>query len=244
LIVSTVEDFLRFFKRFPDDPAAIPHPWLYRGQQDARWELVPKVHRPPFRLPATLDAQTSFERSVLDEFKRWSRAHLPMEGAIPKDDWEWLALAQHHGLATRLLDWTLSPLVALYFAIEQPYDDADGDVWGYEHIGPRADELTGPFEIDTITSYGPQHLTSRITAQQAWHTVHPGHSPEPVVWPGNRIRVSIKGSAKGHIRREMAKLGFTRVMLFPNLDGICSYINWEIAERVRVADWKRARGVL
>jgi hypothetical protein len=82
---------------------------LFRGQEQD-WELIPKIGRVGFRNIGDENA----EQKMLDDFKRLSMPHLLR---VPKNDWDWLALAQHHGMATRLLDWTTNPLVALWFAV-------------------------------------------------------------------------------------------------------------------------------
>ena len=68
---------------------------------------------------------------MFDEFKRRGVAVLPSR---PSDDWEFLAVARHHGLPTRLLDWTENPLAALFFALEEP-SSGDSAVWCYVHVG-------------------------------------------------------------------------------------------------------------
>lgn len=76
------------------------------------------------------DLLADCEEVLLADFKRG--AHLHSVGHVDDDDrLGWLALMQHHGTPTRLLDWTISPYVALYFAVEPPFGQA-ACVWAID----------------------------------------------------------------------------------------------------------------
>ncbi len=90
--------------------SAVPGKWLFRGQGKASWPLAPSIER---RKPTRSFRVT--ESDLLYDFKRHSRSvysNLPEFGDVPS----WLSLMRHHGVPTRLLDWTNSAYIALFFA--------------------------------------------------------------------------------------------------------------------------------
>jgi hypothetical protein len=74
-------------------------------------------------------ASVELERHLYRNFRKYART----PGEVPLNDWDWLAVAQHHALPTRVLDWTFSPLVALHFATwDVSVSAADGVVWSVD----------------------------------------------------------------------------------------------------------------
>jgi FRG domain-containing protein len=96
-------------------------PFAFRGLPCADHSLSSSL----VRLAGKADTQT-LELALLRNFRKYAATEAPSADSI----WDWLALGQHRGLPTRLLDWTYSPLVALHFATETPTDfNRDGVVW-------------------------------------------------------------------------------------------------------------------
>ncbi|MGI6238934.1 MAG: FRG domain-containing protein [Christensenellales bacterium] len=91
----------------------------YRGASDSNWLLTPSLNR-------ICAHDLSLETSVIRSFRKYAYADLVDYDSI----WQILPLAQHHGLPTRLLDWTYSPLVAAHFATDDiTMYDRDGAIW-------------------------------------------------------------------------------------------------------------------
>jgi hypothetical protein len=98
--------------------------FAYRGEASTTAKLVTSLQR----LGGDFG---DVERHLLRNFRKYAP-----RSAVPEDSlWHWLALAKHHGLATRLLDWTFSPYVALHFATAQPADyEHDGLIWMVDFV--------------------------------------------------------------------------------------------------------------
>jgi hypothetical protein len=98
-------------------------PGVYRGGSDAASPLLTSLDR----LGGRPHSKADLEEHVLRNYIRYSRPYL---GTEPSNDWEHLVSAQHHGVPTRLLDWTYSPLVAAFFATRSMFDtDRPRVVW-------------------------------------------------------------------------------------------------------------------
>jgi len=195
-----------------------PPRWVFRGQPRFSDRLLPGVQRPGVR-PSGPDP-VWFEKHLLDHFKRQVRPHIPH---VPPEEanWEWLAIAQHHGLPTRLLDWTENSAAALYFAVENPNGDKDSGLWCYHHSGMPARLRPDPFDLPETVLYHPPHIAARFTAQRGCFTAHPpDFADREHPWPGDLCAITIEAKARVQIRRELRAMGIDRASLFPDPDGI------------------------
>lgn len=192
---------------------------FFRGQENAEWSLQAGIDRPSY---STYRRQRSVtravhERTLFDDFKRAARRHLL---GIPADDWEWLAIAQHHGLATRLLDWTRNPLAALFFAVDGvPNCDAAVYVYAPTTVGvPNC----GPFDVERVCIFDPPHVDDRISAQGGCFSLHP---TDPAIWQGDLGKIVVRKDRRDPIRRQLRSMGMSRSLLFPGLDALARHIN-------------------
>lgn len=97
---------------------------VYRGDRDANWPLLTSLDK--LGGAGSPHGKADLEEHILRNFIRYSR---PYFSQPPVNEWEVLVAAQHHGLPTRLLDWTYSPLVAAHFATLGGGTDSDRLVW-------------------------------------------------------------------------------------------------------------------
>lgn len=218
---TDVLSFLRIVLSIREEPGGT---WVFRGQRNAKWDPVPAIDRSEYaRYRNGKWTRDEHERWLLKEFQRGARPHVQVE---PQNVWEWMALAQHHALATRLLDWTSNPLGALYFSVEDPMGRTDSAVWCYRHSGKSSVSRPDPFCIPEVTAYWPSHITPRITVQGGCFTAHPPTiGGRAVPWPGVLEKVLIPRQSRAGLRKQMSRLGITRASLFPDLDGIAAATN-------------------
>ncbi|MGO4704041.1 FRG domain-containing protein [Dyella sp. 2RAB6] len=208
---------------------------LFRGHRDATWGLKPGIAR-------YTRNSAEMECDMLEEFKRRSIPYL--ESSVDLHDADWLAIAQHHKMPTRLLDWTGSALTALWFAINQQAEASPdrtrpaqpAAVWILEY--KKTDLITekernNPLTITRTALFKPRHVTRRIAAQDGWFSAHRAHDGKDVRFVSletnqefkRRLHyVTIPADAFGPMRLQLKIAGVTGAALFPDLDGIASAV--------------------
>lgn len=226
--------YVQLLQRFP----ALA--WMYRGQSDISWPLRPKAGRPEYYLKATSywieRGQTSGD---LGRFGDWRKQAVAFHERLPTNDFECLALAQHFGLATRLLDWSSNPLAALFFATEGG-GESDGAVYCYSPKKLVDPELFAPQQCAVIAAYHPRPFDRRILAQGGLFTCHP--EPQEPLQPEdmdndsirelsevavNLVLVRVPADMKDILQRQLNDVGVNRKTLFPDLEGLSEFVNWE-----------------
>jgi len=210
----------------------------FRGQAQKNWKLVPSLARNQKNLVA--------ESALIKRFMQDAVPHL---SSPVREEWEWIFLMQHYRALTRLLDWTESPLAALYFAVsEKKHKAVDGAVWCLDPIAlNRAANLQFAFEPEipafgrdkVLESYLPSHVqespsklftvaivgprnTARMAAQLGTFTInHRLHTPIEAIGDADHVwRWIIPAESKRKILGELALLEITALTLFPELDKV------------------------
>ena len=192
---------------------------IYRGVKSAYYPLIPKIGR--IVPPKSVRSREQNEQEILRLFKEKA---LPYLDFIPNSDWDWLALGQQHGLPTRLLDWTGNPLVACYFAVEEPSED-DSVIYAYNNKSYiLVDKHPDPFRYNKVGKFIPKHLSPRITTQGGLFTIHP--DPYEPFESDDMDKIIIPKRIRYTLKRTLNKYGVDRFSLFPSLDGLSAYIEW------------------
>lgn len=182
----------------------LPHSW-FRGHPEACGALDPRAFRKEYE--CTDRWRGKFEQPMMEKFKSGAPVLMSTTPPANDDNISWLFLMQHHGSPTRLLDWTESPLVAMYFVVME-HESVGGELWvmdpkalnkmsdfngillpgsevvSYLAAEPKYSDL-GPlqkkFHIPTLprnpVALQPPMGFPRMIAQLSTFTIHPKQKP-------------------------------------------------------------------
>lgn len=229
-----------------DIPGEAKHVW-FRGQSFRQWTLVPGIARKRRRR-----WKPEIEAYSINRFKQNASQLVSTQQESSLD---WLLTMQHHGVPTRLLDWTENPLVGLYFAVYQKPRSA-GTLWillparlnTISNISRRFPDIIPSFDDDILQNYSNEALLGERTSHlNPIALIVPRSNPriltqlgvstishrDPIaienLKPGDHIwRYNIPARSKPLIRKELRILGINKFTLFPELSSVGEMVKDEL----------------
>ncbi|MEW6252136.1 MAG: FRG domain-containing protein [Planctomycetota bacterium] len=213
----------------------------YRGHARADWKLQSQLDRAEKRRN---------ERSLLGQFMHRAPA-VYARCPRPNDHAEWLALARHYGLPTRLLDWTESVLVAAFFAVSE-FSSDNGAIWALDPRALNTHQLCSPSVTALFAdepgqiahaAFGlpaPEHVRHKIAAawaprcdarmamQHAGYTIHGCSTALEELAAEARptwlLRYAVPAGAKASIKHALEQMRVDSAGLFPDLEHLAAWL--------------------
>lgn len=223
---------------------------LYRGQEEAAWSLSAKLYRIAYQKGEIRNFH-AIEQRIFSEFKE----ALEKRGMDKREqtDWDVLSIGQHYGLPTRLIDWTLNPLIAIWFASEKAKsNNNDRVVWRLDvdekHLADfQSDKLFGE---RFIKIFQPPKIDARIVAQKSWFSVQnmkiygkkagfgdglPRMNDYNIMnenedFEYDLVKIVIPDKLRKEILTHLDNHGINYSTVFPDISGDCKNIEWKISE--------------
>lgn len=205
---------------------------IFRSQK-RDWPLLPSICRN--RNDKVLLRQ---ERESITQFVEEAP---PTLQEIPASDWDWLVVAQHYGLPTRLLDWTSDPFTALWFALRDLADENDRpEVWVMNPLKEDViEDLQGtrPFAGARTKAFQSKFNHPRVRAQNSWFTATKfiekgsmGFIPIGRNWQlRKRVqRVRISQQAWDELNRSLESQGYTETKMYPSTETVAARIRHRV----------------
>ena len=240
-------DFANSVPAFQGNDDPLEDRYIYRGQGDTTWDLIPSLTRYGKKLNLTHQRLHAIECEALIEFRKHAHLFLPSSKIHPEDEVSaWWLLMQHHGASTRILDWTFSPYVALYFAVEHR-SDIDGALWvvhiktvedymkrTFHNFGhPQEDErghYLNPNPDNKLYVLRPGTQTERMGAQQTVFAISTNVLANhgeifTNAAPDTReihtfTKFVVPGPLKQEFKRRLREMNIGARVLFPGIDGL------------------------
>lgn len=231
--VESVQDLLAVSQHSRDHFGSKGVLKWFRGQP-ADCHLVPKVHR----------GRTKDEGVLLTRFLEGSPLRYGESCPMLGDYGSWLSLAQHYGLPTRLLDWSVSILVAAHFAVADEGHDGDAKIWAINPgginrlyhpnrkpalvplISAIGNEIAqrafndGADQAHSFVAVTPQTHDMRVLVQQSMFTCHDTDAPLDGHHPDLVSSWVIPADSRETIKDDLEMLGVSHGNLFPDLHGL------------------------
>jgi FRG domain. len=237
--ISTIDELLQFAKALSDRHGSNTQLW-YRGEDNSSLTLVPSIQRSEKRLQR--------ERFLSNDF--YIRAKQTLDSPPSRNNYAyWIALMQHYGLPTRILDWSRSPLIAVFFATETYLTTPNADACVWVLVPEALNEKEGfgrciyPIDADTaqemlLPAFKHLHhnpvLDDRLLAcastdgnlrmytQQSCFTVHNSlRKLEDICDEQMLYKIIIPSDRRQYFIESLRVLGITESFIYPDLEHIC-----------------------